>query len=336
MTIFYHDDYSQLTQTPNHPESPERIFAILEKLAEIFPGTDLSPTGPATEEQLALAHDEKYIELIKNHGGGFMDADSFIHEHTYEMARLAAGGAIDAMNWSMENEKASMLLARPPGHHAGADYGGGFCYFNNAAIAAARAAGTGKKVAIIDTDVHHGNGTNDIFRRNPNVLFISTHQWGIYPGTGPPDDVGDDEGQGFNINVAIPGRAGDSSFELAYDKIIMPILHEFKPEALVISLGCDAHYRDPLAGLTLSTPGYLSIMDKLLKFGDSQCANRTMITLEGGYDTPALAEVVVGTYAKMTGRMFETEFNEVSDDEEIGADYITLAHGILKEYWKLE
>ena len=347
MKIFYHDDYTQLTQTPGHPECPERMEAIVSRLPEVISPSDMMMPRPATEEQLALAHDPNYVSFIKDFVEGYMDADSFIHPHTYDMASLAAGGAILAAEFSFDNKVPTYALTRPPGHHAGRDYGGGFCYFNNIAIAAAglleKVSGQTEpskidepaKLAIIDIDVHHGNGTNDIFASSPEVLYISTHQYGIYPGTGHFKDVGRDEGEGFNVNVPLPAGSGDATFDHAFDRLIIPVLRQFKPEALLISFGGDAHYKDMLASLTLSSQGYLNIMAKLNKLGAKVCDNRTSIVLEGGYHTGALAEVVCGTIALFDGKEFDMKYDEVMDDLGIGNEYVDKAIEIQSEYWEL-
>ncbi len=335
MKIFYHDDYAQITQTPGHPECPERIEAIVSRLPEVITPSDLIMPQPATEEHLALAHDPNYVNFIKDFGSGYMDSDSFIHPHTHDMAALAAGGAIQAVEFTFENKIPTYALTRPPGHHAGGDYGGGFCYFNNIAIAAASLLDKLEKIVIVDIDVHHGNGTNDIFADNPDVLYISTHQYGIYPGTGHFKDVGCDEGEGFNVNVPLPARSGDATFDHAFDRVIIPVLKQFRPEALLISFGGDAHYKDMLASLTLSSPGYLSILGKLKELGAELCDNRTSIMLEGGYHTGALAEVVCGTIALFDDKEFDLRYDEVMDTDGIGKEYVDMAIEIQSKYWDL-
>src|SRR5206468_467314 len=157
---------------------------------------------------------------------------------------------------------ATGALVRPPGHHAGPDYGGGFCYLNNVAVAAAEQAAAGRKVAILDYDAHHGNGTRDIFADSSSVLYVSTHQFGIYPGTGPAEDVGTGEGRGFTVNIPFTAGCGDASYRAAADSIIEPILTAVRPDVILVSLGIDAHYRDPLTSLTLSSPAYVDLMSR--------------------------------------------------------------------------
>ncbi len=335
MKIFHHDDYAQLTQTPGHPECPERMEAIVSRLPEVTTPSDMIMPVPATMEQLLLAHDLEHVGFIKDFGKGYMDADSYIHLHTYDMAALAVGGAIQAAEFSFENKVPTYALTRPPGHHAGRNYGGGFCYFNNVAIAASWLLEKISRVAIVDIDVHHGNGTNDIFAGTKEVLYISTHQFGIYPGTGHFKDVGHDEGRGYNVNVPLPARSGDATFNYAFNRLIIPILRKFKPEALLISFGGDAHYKDMLASLTLSTPGYLNILGKLMDLGVGICDNRTSVMLEGGYHTDALAEVVCGTIALFDDREFDIRYDEVMDTDGIGMEFVDKAIEVQSKYWSL-
>lgn len=331
--IIHHEDYGQLTQTPGHPECPERYFSIMEMLDEVLPDVERIQPEPAPEQTIALAHDETYIDFIKNFGQGHMDADSYIHPHTFEMARLAVGGVVKAAELAYENKRPAYALVRPPGHHAGPDYGGGFCYFNSVAVAACQLQKKVGKVAIIDMDVHHGNGTNDIFAENKNILYISTHQWGIYPGTGHPADVGEGAGEGFNVNIPMLSRAGDSTFELAYDKLIMPILRQFEPKFMIVSYGADAHYTETLASLSLSSPGYLKLISKLLNFAKETTDNRIAFALEGGYNLRAQAEMVCGTIAMFENKTVPIEFDRVLDTDCLGKEFIDVAAEIQKKYW---
>ncbi|MCK4758298.1 MAG: histone deacetylase [Thermoplasmata archaeon] len=335
MTVFYHEIYRELTQSPGHPECPERVDAIVARLQEVISEGEIITPTPATEDQLMLVHDETYVDFIKNFGTGHMDADSYIHDHTFDMAIQAAGGAIQAADFSFSKKKPSYAIVRPPGHHSGVDYGGGFCYFNNAALAAASLLDKCGRVAVVDIDVHHGNGTNDIFEFSKDVLYISTHQYGIYPGTGHFNDVGGEGAEGFNVNIPLPSRSGDATFDAAYDNLIIPILKEFKPEAMIISFGGDAHYMDMLASLTLSSPGYLSQLSKLLKLASEMCDNRVSFMLEGGYHIGAQAEVVCGTLALFKNVDFPTQYNEVSDEIGIGMEWVEKAVEVQSAYWSI-
>jgi acetoin utilization deacetylase AcuC-like enzyme len=211
----------------------------------------------------------------------------------------------------------------------------GFCYFNNIAIAAKHLLNTGdRKIAIVDFDVHHGNGTEQIFASDPNVLYISTHQTGIFPGTGSIDFVGKGEGQGFNFNMPFASGCGDSTYDVAYSDVVEPILQEFKPDALLVSLGIDSHYRDPLASLSLSSDGHVRQARKLIEFGES-CGNRTTFMLEGGYDIPALSEAVAGIVGVIEGVDVPMEFTDMIDNSCLGRSVIERCKRNASEFWDL-
>ena len=195
-----------------------------------------------------------------------------------------------------------MPLARPPGHHAGPDYGGGFCYLNNVAVAAADQVAQGRRVAILDYDPHPGNGTSEICADDATALYVSTHQYGIYPGTGAAEDVGMGEGRGFNVNIPFTAGCGDASFHAAYDEIIEPIVRAYRPDVILVSLGVDAHYRDPLTSLALSSAGYVDLLARTARLAKDVCGRRLVVALEGGDHLPALAEGVAGTGPRLRGR----------------------------------
>lgn len=259
--------------------------------------------------------------------------DTYVRPETYGIAALAAGGAILASRFAVENSSPAMALVRPPGHHAGPSYAGGFCYFNNAAIAAEwliRSKQT-KRVAIVDFDVHHGNGTAEIFKSRSDVLFISTHLYGIYPGTGAAEDTGDGQGEGYTINIPFVSGCGDASFLATYEQIIEPVLNQFKPNAVIVSLGIDSHYRDTLGSLTLSSGGYIDICSRLIDFSRGRCA----FTLEGGYDFDATADVIAGLASKSSGKTTALRYTDVVDRECAGSEVITRVKRIQSQYWKL-
>ncbi len=262
---------------------------------------------PATDEDLKLVHTPEYIELMKNFGEGWMDPNTYHHEESYELACFAAGGGLLAAKLAYDENRPTFVIPRPPGHHAEAASSGGFCYFNNIAIAAkyllTRKKSPAERVAIVDIDVHHGNGTHDIFFNRKDVLYISTHQWGIYPGTGPAELIGDDQGEGFTVNIPFYSGAGDSSFDLAYQQVIEPLIKQYKPSTILISIGTDAHYRDPLANLALSSNGYLMLAKNLLKLSRKICQSRVAFFLEGGYDVDVLAEIVTAILATFDKRI---------------------------------
>ncbi len=275
---------------PGHPEMPERMTAALDglddlKLPFLFPNVQ-----PADRELLALAHSPDHvngIQALAERGGGWIDADTFVVPASFEAAALAAGAATQALHdvvaGSCHN---AIVIARPPGHHATAERAMGFCLFNSAAVAV-RAAMRGqgiRRAAIIDIDVHHGNGTQDIFWRDPDVLYCSTHQFPFYPGSGGLAEMGGGPGEGTTLNVPLMAGCGDRTYLAATDEVLVPALRRFAPECILVSLGFDAHWADPLAGMNLSLEGYAGIMQKLLLAADELCDGRLVVLLEGGYD----------------------------------------------------
>jgi len=335
MKVVFHNDFLQQTQGYGHPESPERLEAIMSYMEsrEILP--EMITPEPAELTDVQAIHTPEYLEYLKNFGTGMLDGDTSMFPHTYNMAMLSAGGGLAAVKYMHEHNEPGFALLRPPGHHATNTTGMGFCYINNIAVAAEWLRKKVDKVAIVDIDVHHGNGTNDAFLDRSDVLFISTHQWGIYPGTGPADQVGTGKGEGFTVNIPLGARSGDSTFSEVSRTIIQPILGQFKPDAILISLGVDAHYMDPLASLTLSSRGYLNIINDIAGIASEMCDNRYATFLEGGYNVHALAEVVGGAISQSMGREAVTRFDEVSDTHIHGARYIEEARLVQSDYWEL-
>jgi acetoin utilization deacetylase AcuC-like enzyme len=335
MTIIFHPRYLDHYQTPNHPESPERLTAINTKLEEERLFSDVLEPMATTEEDLERIHSKAHIDFIKYVGEGRIDLDTQSHEDTFEIALLACGGAVLAQERSFFERRPVIALLRPPGHHAGPNYTGGFCYFNNIALAASHLLDKVKKVAIVDIDVHHGNGTSDIFSNRNDVLYISTHQWGIFPGTGPANYIGEEHGKGYTVNVPFPAKSGDSSYQAAWEEIIDPILNQFKPEAVLMSIGGDAHYMDPLANLTLSTLTYVSMVEKLQEIAKKYSDNRISFYLEGGYHTGALADIICGMAAKFNYIEPPIFFSEMYDLDVIGKETINEVRDVHSSYWKL-
>jgi acetoin utilization deacetylase AcuC-like enzyme len=333
--LVYPPDCVRHVNAPGHVESPERIEAIVQKLDSLGLLKDWQVPEPASRAQLEGVHTGAYIDLVETFGEGYLDTDTAIHPETPAFAKLAAGGAIAAALAAAEMERPALALVRPPGHHAGPGYGGGFCYFNNVAVAANVLAERLPRVAVLDFDAHHGNGTRDIFAASRSVLYVSTHQYGIFPGTGPAEDIGEGKGLGYTVNVPFPARAGDSSFDLAFREIIEPVVRQFLPEAILVSLGADAHYKDPLTGLGLSSEGYLALVEGTLRLAKSVASGRVAFVLEGGYHLPALAEVVAGTYAAFRGESVHLQFREVVDPSERGREAVRRTKRALAGRWDL-
>jgi acetoin utilization deacetylase AcuC-like enzyme len=293
-----------------HPERVERLDAARSGLRKALPASrrlDLQPC-PATEEELAAVHDEGYLRRLGaalRAGKGYLDADTYFSPGTREAAWVAAGGAASLARHLMRQDAgAGIALLRPPGHHATPDAAMGFCLLNNAAIATAAALRAGAaRVAVVDWDVHHGNGTEAAFYGDPDVLVINLHQWLLYPGTGAPEDVGRGAGAGRNVNVALPAGSGPETYAYALRKLVLPLVEAFRPELLVISAGFDAHARDPLGGMSLDAAAFGAMASALRGALRNGGADRVAALLEGGYDLRALEESVAATAAALLGEV---------------------------------
>ena len=310
-----------------HPESIRRMNAVTAALEQSGLLADLSilQPKPATIEQLRRVHTVDLIEFVRHKselGGGLLDkGDTYATGQTYDLALLAAGACTEAVDQILTGAAANgFALIRPPGHHAEADRVSGFCIFNNAAAAARQAQVVHgvKRVAIIDFDVHHGNGTQDIFFEDDSVLFISTHLFApyFYPGIGGMYEIGTGRGRGFTFNVPLPPYVGDYGYRHVFDELIEPRLKLFEPEFLVISAGFDAHWQDPLAMAGLSLTGYTEITRKLLGYADSFCNGRILFVLEGGYQLDVLSTGVINTFHALLGQdIIHDPFGPMSESE---------------------
>ncbi len=313
-----------------HPERPERLEGILVKLDSLSLVDDILFPEEMEKDVSKLVHTDRYLRSLSTMTSDYLDGgDTFVSSETYEIARMAVSGALLSVDEAMKKNK-NIALLRPPGHHAGADYGGGFCYLNNIAIGARFA--DLDRVAIVDIDSHHGNGTSDIFYSDSEVLYISTHHHGIYPGTGVSVAVGEDQGEGYNVNVAFPAGSGDSSMNLAFDDIIDPILKQYSPQLILVSLGTDGHYADVMTGLSLSSQCYIDTCKKLASLSDELCGGRISYMLEGGYHIPSLAEITAGI---VSDEEVELEFTKDLDKNKKGEEAVLDTINALHKYWEL-
>jgi acetoin utilization deacetylase AcuC-like enzyme len=319
-----------------HPESPQRLERTVERLKSENLFNNVLKPEKASEEEIALVHNPQYINTIKNFGEGYYDPDTYVRKETFEIASFAVGGGILAAEESWKTSRPSFALLRPPGHHACPSRAMGFCYFNNIAIAAKKMLSKAERIAIIDIDFHHGNGTSDIFYDSKEVLYISTHEYGAYPGTGAANAVGRGEGEGYTVNIPFTYGCGDASFKIAFDEIIKPIVTQFKPGMILVSFGGDAHYADTLGSLALSSPAYVSLSKKIVDLGKELCKGRAAFYLEGGYNVDALAEVVAGTIASFDDKEIELKYKDNSDTNgEQGKKIVKIVKDVQKKYWRL-
>jgi acetoin utilization deacetylase AcuC-like enzyme len=294
LTVFTSERFADHLTPPGHPERPERAEAMQHVVAEWRRrGGAVVEARPADLEQLARVHETEHISLIRETAGRAvsLDADTFTSPETYEVARLAAGTACQAVDDVLDGAgRKAIAVVRPPGHHAERGKAMGFCFFNNIAVAAAHARARGvSRVAIVDYDVHHGNGTQWSFYDDPSVLFLSSHQFPYYPGTGAASDTGTGAGKGFTANLPLEVGATDADYELAYQQVALPVLRQFKPELVLVSAGFDAHQRDPLAGMRLTTEYFGRLTALIAGAADQVASGRVVALTEGGYDLHALA-----------------------------------------------
>ncbi len=333
--LFYDPRFLEHVSSPMHVERPERLEAIVQRLRQESLFTDVHDAPPATLPEVRRVHRATFLDYFEKLEEGFLDPETAVHPETWGLALLAAGATLAATRTAVAEGVPTVALVRPPGHHAGPDYGGGFCYLNNVAVAAADQVAQGRRVAILDYDAHHGNGTSEIFSDEEAVLYISTHQFGIYPGTGAAEDVGKGEGRGFNVNIPFTAGCGDTSFSLAYEQIVEPIVREYKPDVVLVSLGIDAHYRDPLTGLSLSSPGYVDLVMRSAALAAELSGRRFVVALEGGYHLQALSEVYAGIIARLRKRRVDLELTQLLDAKGKGRPAIEATKRAHKEFWNL-
>ncbi|GAB5490224.1 MAG: histone deacetylase [Phototrophicaceae bacterium] len=294
-----HNSYSKhKMQGQHHPEHPGRIEAVWKVLDDAGLSNRMQTTEPiaVTDEQILRVHTQTHLDTLnmisQQTKMTLFDQDTYALPESPYIARLSAGGIVRAVDAVMTGEANNALAAvRPPGHHATPTRAMGFCILSNIAIGArqAQAIHGAKKVMIVDYDVHHGNGTQDVFYDDPSVLFISTHQYPFYPGTGSRHDTGSGDADGTTLNIPLRSGHGDESYKALYERVIRPAAKRFQPDLILVSAGFDAHHIDPLAMMQLTHTGYAHITRELIQLAEELCGGKIVFLMEGGYDLQALA-----------------------------------------------
>ena len=321
---------SRTHEFPDHPEKPGRLD-VLEPLLNSFDAEQIE-TRAASFEQVARVHQPQLIKAIEEvckEGPGIIDhAPTYITQTSYQDALLAAGGVIECTHAVIRGDaKNAFAIVRPPGHHAEPDRAMGFCIFNNIAIGAYEALENGmQRVMVIDYDAHHGNGTQAAFLNEERTGFISTHQWGIYPGTGWINDA--PHAKKRIVNVPLQAYAGDETYLRITNEIFKPVVESFRPQMLFISAGFDAHWNDPITSLGLSTRGYYEMSKKLVEIAEEYCDGKIVFVLEGGYDPHNVAHGAAAVFDALTNSQLNKEANDPSPYADV--DHESRIHEILK------
>jgi acetoin utilization deacetylase AcuC-like enzyme len=312
----------------SHPECPERLIAVQGALqrADMRSRTVHRAPRPATREEITAVHDAAYFDRVQRdvpEQEGHLDPDTFYSAGSWDAALHAAGGAVDLavdVLRGTDELRSGFALVRPPGHHAEANRAMGFCIFNNVAVAAQAALAAGaRRVAILDWDVHHGNGTQHAFEKRNDVLYVSTHRYPFYPGTGSHREIGRGDGEGFTVNVPLPGGCADAEFIAAFDRVICPVIAQYAPDLLLLSAGFDAHARDPLGGMGVTDAGYRVLSRKVRQVAEQACGGKMVGLLEGGYNVEALGRAVVGLLDEwLADDLGDPEEIQPSDHPQIG------------------
>ena len=324
-------------QTPDgHPEQPARARVMADVSRRwVESGGTLTPPRPATDVELARVHTPDYVgELAATVGQRVrLDPDTYTSAESYDVALHAAGAGVAAVAHTLAEGTPAIAFVRPPGHHAEQDRAMGFCLFNNVAVAAASARAAGlNRVAVLDYDVHHGNGTQWMFYDDPSVLYVSLHQYPFYPGTGAATDVGRGDGIGFTLNVPLEAGAGDADYDRAMRELVGPVVTAFAPELVLLSAGFDAHTRDPLGGMRLSTGGYAALTAHVHRLAASCCHGRLAAVTEGGYDLTALDACLESTLTYLSAGPQASPPPSVGDTARIDA-VIPAVRRALAPYW---
>lgn len=348
--LFYSPIFLEHDPGPDHPETAQRLKVIIDELSRssLLKTEKCVYVEPkrARLEDLQLVHERDYIRLVEKacaSGGGLLDlGDTVVSSKSCEAATLAVGALIDAVNLVLVGKaKNAFALVRPPGHHAGPYYALGFCLFNNVAVAASYLLHRRnlERVLILDIDAHHGNGTQEIFYNTNKVLYISLHEDPKgFPGTGFVDEIGEGEGIGYKVNVPFPFRTGDAMYQRAFDEIVAPISGQFEPQFILVSVGFDGHYADPVGMLSLSMKGYEEIAVKIMNLAGQLCDGRLVATLEGGYSLNFLGKMATAVIAKMANASYAIMDNGPPANPKVvrkAEQVLSSVKKVQSSFWKL-
>lgn len=325
---------------PGHPETHERILAIVDMLNYTNMMNEVVRIVPrdATKEEITLVHTPEHYEKIAATKGKprvFLDADTTTSAVSFDAALRAAGGTISAIDSVLSGEvDRAFPIVRPPGHHAEADRPMGFCLFNNVAVGASYLTETKglERVLVIDWDVHHGNGTQHIFEDSKKVLYFSSHQFPFYPGTGAAEEVGTGEGKGYTVNVPLEPEMGDVEFIKIFDEILRPVIEQYKPEFILVSAGFDIFFEDPLGGMKVSPEGFAKLTRQLTDQADKVCNGNIIFLLEGGYNLDGLWISTKEMLEELLDKKHSSY--DIGNTETKADKIIESTKKILSEYWK--
>lgn len=300
-TALVFSEYSAGHDTGSHPENQTRLNAIQQRLRSdrLLDDRHVYHAEPVDPDVLAQVHDQRLIDQVRTlseQGGGLIDGDTSVAPGSWDAALASVGAAIQATDLVLTGEhQRAFAMSRPPGHHAERSRQMGFCLFNNIALAAvhARELFGCKRIAIIDWDVHHGNGTQDIFYETSDVFFVSIHQWPLFPGSGLEDERGTGDGAGFTLNLPLPAGSGDAEYLSLMDDVIVPAVGDYSPDLIMVSAGFDAHLEDPLAMMGVTDAGFRRLAQRVRRLAEELTQGQLVLVLEGGYNLRALSDSVV-------------------------------------------
>jgi acetoin utilization deacetylase AcuC-like enzyme len=322
-----------------HPENPQRLVRIYSMLKELGPDSLIFlPQREATHDEIAWVHEPSYISFVTGTKGKVqkrLDPDTVTSPRSYEAACVAVGGCLRLADAIMSGEVDNgFALVRPPGHHAERDRAMGFCIFNNVAVTARylqKQHGL-KRVLIVDWDLHHGNGTQHSFYDDPSVMYMSTHQYPYYPGTGWYEETGEGKGRGHTVNVPLSYGMGDADYLHAFEEVFMPIARLYKQEMVIVSAGFDTHQNDPLGGMSVTESGFAMMTRMLMDMAEESCGGRILFCLEGGYDLAALTNSVRAVLMEL--KKTPLYIQDAKDAPCAGARQVVLkVKQVLKPYW---